>query len=121
MPNPTCPHCGTAIEEHEATRCLDWWVFEAVICDKPLSDENREVLPYANVHRYSDSIAAAFEVVDKLKHVLVQRKELFTPPYIWRVQLFEKYGCEATATGAAPTAPLAICRAAILATQEEKT
>ncbi len=76
-----CPHCQTEVDEHEANRCLDAWVAEAVmgwqIRNNPdipsiveywdgtlltgLKYEYWREPPY-----FSDDIAAAWEVVEKL-------------------------------------------------------
>jgi hypothetical protein len=31
MPNPTCPRCGTDVDQHEANRCLDAWVATVIL------------------------------------------------------------------------------------------
>ena len=124
-----CPHCNTRIDEHEANRCLDAWVAEAVmgwkIRNNPdipsiveywdgtlltgLKYEYWREPPY-----FSDDIAAAWEVVGRLYgrnggYFMLERfdSELGGD---WRTVL----GVE-DIDGVAPSAPLAICRAAIKA------
>lgn len=153
MPNPACPHCGTAIEEHEAGRCLDWWVGEAathvtprrlwiatsdggksatmdseyrheverwvkkhpVVWGKPMSVSHWDIYP-----RYSVDIAAAWEVVEAMNG-----RGFWISVYSDSAGTATCWIGEANIIARLPMAnggaPLAICRAAILATQEEKT
>ncbi len=146
--SPTCQHCGTAIEEHEAARCLDAWVASALnlkvgwsgfseheyghSCDLRTFDTPEEAMSNFNVdpdakrafaipstHYYSSDIAAAWEVVE---HVVKSLKAV--------VDVQVRYGSECVVwvytekgeyVSIHNSAPLAICRAAIMtAMQEEK-
>ena len=71
-----CPHCNDHIDTHPASRCLDAWVAEAVLEFKPggeapLANDVWYYPPYEHgcigLLEYSTSIAAAFEMVEKLK------------------------------------------------------
>ncbi len=140
---PACPHCGTAIGEHEANACLNVWVATSLFgwVDTWVAHERSGGVPkvYANLPErqrdyvaiecppYSTSISAAWEVV---KHILKQPmnrgvdiENAVTQGGAWGCHIYTKADgiiCPSKVV-LAPTAPLAICRAAILATQEEKT
>ncbi|KKN10885.1 hypothetical protein LCGC14_1031990 [marine sediment metagenome] len=137
-----CPHCETEIDEHEANRCLDTWVAEAVMEWRivggimedgrgrgvELSDGNP-----AFPSRYSTDIAAAWEVVGRILETwLIEINTIdeslgpgMIPQITWSVTIAEEYN-----SGGSPiwrgdfadfveadTAPLAICRAALKAAQ----
>jgi hypothetical protein len=131
MTRRTCPHCGIHIDEHEATRCLDKWIANDVlgVYDKICQEETRFMLPESvNLPYYSTSIAAAWEVVEKLwisgdgpywvgdfflewwqdGEWLVCNKPIGVRDGAIKAM------CDGKKTGK-PSAPLAICRAAIKA------
>ena len=95
-----CPNCKTEIDEHEANRCLDGWVAEAVMGWKrsnhgPADLENWRSYPdewyenpgsltienVTNIPAYSTYIAAAWEVVldftGRQYHVRVDGEDAF--------------------------------------------
>lgn len=126
MTNPTCPHCGVGIGEHEATRCLDQWVCAVVfehkmetvdgysvyhaIADKRFfgSSVRWEPLP-----RYSTDISAAWEVLEWLRDKDCD-VALCSAGATW---LVESNVLDVTVRS--ESAPLAICRAAVLAAKGE--
>lgn len=121
-----CPHCNTHIDEHEASLCLNAWVGEVVMkLDRVRIDEedgeaifkrNPSATSWGFVPQYSVSIAAAWQVLEKLsadgysyqvlEHSDPKRGdclcELWKDFYRWNVNHQD-------------TVPLAICRAAIKA------
>ena len=120
-----CPHCNTHIDEHPASRCLDAWVAKSVMrLEVYMSHDEylRAGFPHAqywssavhypaywwdkgwamSVAPYSSDIAAAWQVMEKLK------LSLFPMINGWSAgQYYKSHPAEA------PTAPLAISRAAI--------
>ena len=116
----TCPHCGIGVEEHGAGRCLDAWV-ACTIFAKRVKDYGKfgwrcEDTADA-VFRYSSDISCAWEIVKwfhndndclSLAYVLQPHEGMkwearFRIVDVWAI---------------ADTAPLAICRAALLAMEE---
>ena len=120
-----CPRCETEIDEHEANRCLDGWVAEAVMEWKRqtifIGGDETEVLMHPSIFRefdqfphYSTSIAAAWEVVERL-----HEKSHHAAINLGRqgnIASFRKYGTEKMFLEHAPAIQLAICRAALKAT-----
>lgn len=153
MTNPTCPHCGTAIEEHEANACLDKWVCETAMRKTPLrvyivtSDggktaaaqfrSQREAQRWMEAHPdfldrprsvsfrdecppYSTSIAAAWEVVEKMNSRGFW-SDASRDPTGYVCCTFDSGKRVFISPKKTKDMPLAICRAAILAaTQEDK-
>ena len=122
-----CPTCGIPILEHPANRCLDTWVAEKVMRDntdrfiwkrygKPDCIQSEE---YGGPQEYSTDIAAAWQVVEKIKNTPYLYPQLrYSHSWvfgIWRnnPNTNKDYGWLAEVY--ADTAPLAICRAALLA------
>lgn len=80
MTDPTCPHCGTAMGEHEATRCLDAWVAEmvyrAIVTEKDNVRGFRASFPITfgsqthYVPRYSSDISAAWEAARHVRDTM---------------------------------------------------
>ena len=134
-----CPHCKTEIDEHEAGRCLDAWVAEAVMGAKWTEQENvcrilwnadgvemimeewseKDWVPStASLPQYSTDIAAAWDVVEKVctweaeDSVLKLRGQGPSPEILDEPDGW--YDVElGRRSGSAATAPLAICRAAL--------
>lgn len=133
-----CPHCGTEVDEHEATRCLDAWVaqiatgeslehlpvvyeegttrdgtdgWSTFVCPKCRNPE--EVLVSEPCCQYySTSIKAAWEVVEKLGADVTHDIGVHYNGFQW----FCEWGKEGEMhIETALSAPLAICRAAIKA------
>ena len=73
---------------------------------------------WAGYSEYSTDIAAAWQVVEELRNFKTKTQAghpLLLQEYFWNKTYFAEFG----ATSAeAPTAPLAICRAALLAVME---
>lgn len=145
MTDPTCPHCGVAIGEHEANACLNAWVATSLFgwVDTWVAHERSGGVPkvYANLPErqrdyvaiecppYSTSISAAWEVVEEMR-----RK---APPDAWFcvwnawetnrwVAGYMEYDMDGDVmwtdeSADALAAPLAICRAAVLAATGENT
>ncbi len=114
-----CPHCETEIDEHEANRCLDAWVAEAVMGwerSRHLGnwifegmDDARYVMQQ-HLPLFSTSIAAAWEVVGRMPGMV-----RIEGPYNdgWEVgSVDDMYEWEFLSRA---SAPLAICRAALKA------
>ena len=140
MAEPTCPHCGTKITEHEAKPCLSAWIVEAAMglracmdrdcggCDAEFRVDPRTGNLFAPFNDPRDAwhphedIAAAMEVLEVCGDYFVERGSGNAGELIYSVVIMDAplpsdgvWGCED------PTLPLAICRAAILATAKEKT
>lgn len=144
-----CPHCGTHIDEHEATPCFNAWVAEDVMgwlkTDQRRIDHqnwleypqewylkpNGDIENVTNIPEYSTDIAAAWEVVEKLRSrqmPIVLHGDEWHSGGDWQVTIYnlrEHMGVlgrgahKVTVLGRGdPSAPLAICRAAIKATSK---
>lgn len=127
-----CPTCGTGIEEHEAGRCLDAWVESAIFarpnCEawiiqsvsiqgpvfiKTGKCEHESCLPVGMVAEFSSNISAAWQVVEKAKF----RWTVWRDDDGWTAARYYPEGSKSwRVLSTSTTAPLAICRAAILAT-----
>ena len=129
-----CPHCETELDEHEANRCLDAWVAEAVMGELALMSPSpiyvgrfdwvmkgdwyvaRENESPYRVPYYSTSIAAAWEVVERSGILDHTENVLWRNPraqkYFWHYGYNQEFYSEILK---AETAPLAICRAALKA------
>jgi hypothetical protein len=72
------------------------------------------------IPRYSSSIAAAWQVVEKLcaAHLLAQVEERIAEPP-WECFFHQRLTLELVGSSTAETAPLAICRAALAAVREQ--
>ena len=139
MSKLNCPHCNTHIDEHPASRCLDAWVAEAVMglvqCQAKFHDENpqcyatKDAPEYGSILKeYSTDIAAAWEVVEKLR-IRQSPIELHGDEWHdggdWQATFYNiRKQMGALGRGVhkvtgpnrgQPSAPLAICRAAIKA------
>lgn len=136
MTDPTCPHCGTAIGEHEANACLDKWVFTAVMGYKtrqvrakgstntftvysvfPREDGVYEEYQLACgwdwLPRYSSDISAAWGVLEHLRDKDCD-VALCSAGATWLVE-----SNVLGVTVRSESALLAICRAAVLAATGE--
>ena len=111
-----CPHCKTEIDEHEAGRCLDAWVADGVmdLTVHPSAFGSDWVTVRGVVPDYSTDIAAAWEVVGRRVWTFVDLD--------WDEEGWRSFFHFETDSGGidevfaiAPTAPLAICRAALKA------
>ena len=103
-----CPNCKTEVDEHEANRCLDAWVaeavFGAVLHDNGMWYTDAHGRELFSVESFSTDIAAAWEVVG----LLLDNE--------FDLDYDNEYRCFFAGDnnfGLAPTAPLAICRAAL--------
>ncbi len=95
-----CPHCKIDVDEHPANLCLDHWV-AIVVMDGRLES-------------YSATIAAAWEVVEKVNDDNAMTLRWYNPE--GRTSYFSVafgFGTKIEAEG--DSAPLAICRAALKA------
>ncbi len=121
-----CPHCGKAIHEHEAGRCLDAWFAEVVMGHLLGKHRNGAYYVRATSHGlplYSTEIAAAWQGLDTLM-------EFGKGAYWWNLKgaprveaIVQLRKGDDDAYAYADTAPLAIVRACIkakLAEQEKK-
>ena len=134
-----CPHCKTEIDEHEAGRKTDVCVAVVVMGWKqsdqgPRDPENWRSYPdewyekpdghlenVTNVPEFSTSIAAAWDVVGRLPYYVVLRREDTRESIVgeyagdWRCSLgyAGSFPYDVTWEIVAPTAPLAICCAAL--------
>ena len=128
-----CPHCDTSVDEHEAGRCLDAWVAEAVmgsakpkhfahtpahVWDVVWEGEWFCELIYGEGDKckwtprhYSTDIAAAWEVVGRFPNWVI---DISRGKYVAYVEP-EGHG---KGEGHSNSAPLAICRAALKAVGE---
>ena len=155
MSDLSCPHCETEIDEHEASRCLDAWVAEEVmgLCGHYLlmdvrGEDDGDYITWTckfceeefrglsfgkgwknpHLHNYSTSIAAAWEVVERLVPEAGAEWAIgiFAVPSIssvmwgWQVELlklvYPPNRGEGEIAARAETFQLAICRAALKAT-----
>jgi len=116
----TCPVCKIDILEHPANRCLDELIVEYIFgySKLPYPAEPKFQKPTEDgvdclyhINSYSSRIQAAWEVVDKMQEdnnaILLDNIA-----EIWDAE-FASFG-----QVAAETAPLAICRAAMLTVDE---
>ncbi len=123
-----CPHCDTQIDEHEADKCMDAWVAEAVmgwIEDKEnpglynkITYDNSGMVQWNKLPPYSTSIADAWQVVEKLeeRNAWVSLDKVPTNTnWDFRGIIDELEPSEVRFIAHAPTAQLAICRAALKA------
>ncbi len=122
-----CPHCGIRVSEHEANRCLDAWVAEAVM-GKPTRHNAEHWMGWhwttkdgMRVRWYSTDIRAAWEMLCALQ----------SKARIIRVSNGDGDSCDVNILadalsngqsahskikdGTLENAPLAICRAALKA------
>ncbi len=136
MPEPTCPHCGTKITEHPATLCLSAWVAEMCMGWEVRSRDfgwsvyinggwaysigNHHMNAFFYPHV---DIAAAMEVVEQ---ITASVGESLRYTALWWMNQDKWYEFEINDSyedetiGFGETAPLAICRCAILAAAKEK-
>lgn len=145
---PTCPHCGVGIGEHEAELCLNKWVGETVTHVVPrrlwiatsdggksatmTSEYRQRVEKWVEEHpvvfgkpmwvahwdiypRYSSDISAAWEVLERLRDMDCD-VALCSAGAEWTVE-----SNVVDVTVRSKSAPLAICRAAVLAATGENT
>jgi hypothetical protein len=144
-----CPTCGVHIDEHEATRCMDWWI-ECRLFGASFVPKNTEI-PVPTVSaigvyrlsnetartaydcyrlaggkyvqgtiprkRYSSNIADAWDVVEKTKLFIGYSfcQSWNGSRYLVTYFVRDDDECYHETYASAPTAPLAICRAAIKA------
>lgn len=122
-----CPHCDVHVDEHEASRCLDAWIAEAVmdLCSHYLEFEwtdkdDRyckcgkcgEVIKNPELKFYSTSIEAAWEVLEIISrnHLIALTGYLYDGrENYWSLTIRGEVDIKA------PTVELGICRAAIKA------
>lgn len=133
MTDITCPTCGVALLEHPANRCLDAWVAEKVMGLKPCTawslfhwsmsggeyihhpescSYNNKCYPAEQCPHYSNDISAAWEVVEKIGSCFIDHT---APEMGIDVEFFKNIGNADRNIATADTAPLAICRASLLA------
>jgi len=119
MTNPKCPECGIEIDDHPIARCLDWWIAKDVIGSKVLGFECWKEYNRGKNY-YSRFIDDAWEVVGTIRGSYECKMHngiiIMSDPNGWYVEFPKPSWQEITA----PTAPLAICRAAIKAVAEER-
>jgi len=121
MTNPTCPHCGVGIGEHEANACLDKWVAETVMGWKWMPTPDPEGQHYCWVKdgceigdfEPSSDISAAWEVLERLRDMDCD-VALCSAGATWLVE-----SNVLGVTVRSESALLAICRAAVLAATGE--
>lgn len=121
-----CPHCDTPIDEHAATRCLDWWVETVCFPERIESNWHGQYANWDRMKYYGTDIAAAWDVMKKLAELGDVMLEwwrddewcLFTMPMVSSIWPRNSDGLGKRPGACAPTAPLAICRAAIKAVSE---
>ena len=134
MAEPTCPHCGTKITEHDAKPCLSAWVAEAVRGweVQPNGPEFYALESEDRAHWISnhpspgqwhphEDIAAAMEVVEHCGDYDIERCRSNEQGLPYSVVIYVPAWTVGQAWCEGPTLPLAICRAAILASAKEKT
>ena len=131
-----CPTCGVEIDEHEATTCLDAWVAERVMgwekCNnwwmRPVDGEICRLVTAAHSGSWNPSqdIAAAWVLVEKVADLHGCQFSIERVGRPWEIKC-GRYGAvvsggdlwyerpDLTLAVYAPTAPLAITRAAIKA------
>ena len=119
-----CPHCSVEIDEHPASRCLDYWIAEQVLDLSCLHDPPTGILLPVDIQvkPYSSDIAAAWEVAEKMAEqwpdFSVGSGWIKGNDGNWSVSWgFDGHGWEWTEP--CESAPLAICKAALLAVQQE--
>jgi len=119
-----CKACGLPIDEHEAGRKLDACVAEAVFEREPMNGRhglhsNGDIeyhwgypVGHSVAGKYSTDIAATWQVVEKLSfnHVQVDKTDDRTDLWYCAISLRPR-----AQSAFAPTAPLAICLAALKA------
>jgi hypothetical protein len=132
-----CPRCGTHVDEHEARRCMDAWVAEAVMGWRretiTMANELIEVLIgpegiryYNQFPHYSINIADAWEVVEKMRKkgaafgIDARWSQICTVYFCVPLEKDDLrrdsgYGNWKYEGNAANNYPLAICRAALKA------
>ncbi len=121
-----CPHCNVDIQEHEDIPCLNWWVYEVVFCDKPLTAIDLVVLKQVSIPEYSSSISAAMEVLEKFEKMnwnIFIKRDKYVPGTGWRIMFFSRGGSNSDGSAFAESIkslPLAICRAAVIAIKTNK-
>lgn len=105
-----CPHCETHIDEHKANRCLDAWIAEKVMGLQVAKSLVWQDGDWLIIPRYSTSRADAWLVVDKFMGRVVAIAVSPQPggTGIWDCTI-------GTVAAEAPTAPEAICLAALKA------
>ena len=111
-----CPFCKIDIDEHEAGDCLDAWICQSIFNELPEKRDcahgsipvNKDgtifLIPF-----YSTDMGAAWKVVEKVK-----KRWMFLS---WTGKQWN-IGFHEQTVAFAPTAPLAIVRAAIKAVAE---
>lgn len=118
----SCPHCvtGCLYEEREldvliAEKVMGWTEIEPDDRDAFIGIEPREGACFWAVPYYSTDIAAAWQVVDKLKHFTLRRKgDSWTVEYRdCQNPMDHMVVNDCCASMTAETAPLAICLAAL--------
>jgi len=131
MPDLLCPHCQTEVDEHEAGRCLDAWVADVVmdyfenysgataeyVTEGMFDMVNEhgwrvEVIPAPH---YSTDIAAAWKVVERL----LEKDRISSISFGgWDNKQYTTYVVSIyNFDEEASKAPLAICRAALRASE----
>jgi hypothetical protein len=127
---------GTMSAGREMDALIAEKVINLIICESPFKQPGYQGVilngsPYYNadghghyrsVPFYSTDIAAAWEVVEELNKTRLTYVEFIDakiPGTAWRVVLFDQ-GEGKTIVSLADTAPLAICRAALKATESVK-
>ena len=118
-----CPNCNILIDEHPASRCLDALVAEKVMgwhdCEGYWEDD-KVIHTGAGGWYPSTSISAAWEVVEKLGRAF----SIDCISFVGMNECTAIFAAVGTswndgAIGTAPTAPLAICRAALKAVNHD--
>lgn len=132
-----CPHCQTPIENHEASRCLDALIAEKIMGWKSsYGDSFWQMLPpedstgraegrVYSVPEFSTKIEIAWRVIEAMNNEQIQG-------HVGPTRLHRLKQCSGKAWGViwctdfgyteevfAPTAQLAICRAALKALSQE--
>ena len=111
MSEISCPHCGVNVSEHEAGRCLDAWVAEAVGWSDTTTNRHEPQVPH-----YSTDIAAAWEVVGRVAEKYYVDIGVYKRGAQVQINNYGDDGWEDWAGSIrADTAPLAICCAALKA------
>jgi len=122
---PTCPHCGVGIGEHGANECLDRLVSETVFNVPFVKPKHGPCCTCQTCGHafdecrcgYSTSIERAWEVVEEMARKGCVDMRFFAG--MWYVESADSNG-DCYLAPHAPTAPLAICRAAVLAANEKE-
>lgn len=131
-----CPHCNKHIDEHEASRCFDAWVAAAVMDEIPFQpgkyqshdcgdtwflEAHYPNYPGKLMPCYSNGIVSMWEVIEWLAKT--HYVDIGVDKHGAQVQINILQGrrwemiVESTR---AETAPLAVCRAAIKASEETR-